>query len=157
MSSKRYPSRFESRAGFFASQPLSCVRLCDPMNRSMPGLPVHHKLPEFTETHVHRVSDAIQPSHPMLSPFPPSHQVSSEKGLWLENLVFVGSFSHLSPTMLATAQAPQEPQTPLSWARGSKGRLGPSVLPRGPALCAPPSMRGLPSQSAPILLFPSFS
>ena len=41
----------------------SCPTLCDPMNRSMPGLPVHHQLPEFTQTHVHRVSDAIQPSH----------------------------------------------------------------------------------------------
>ena len=41
--------------------------LCDPMNRSMPGLPVHHQLPEFTETHIHRVSDAIQPSHPIIN------------------------------------------------------------------------------------------
>ena len=48
----------------------SCPTLCDPMNRSMPGLPVHHQLPEFTETHVHRVSDAIQPSHPLSSPSP---------------------------------------------------------------------------------------
>ena len=44
----------------------SCPTLCDPMNRSMPGLPVHHQLLEFTETHVHRVSDAIQPSHPVI-------------------------------------------------------------------------------------------
>ena len=42
-----------------------CLRLCDPMNQSTPGLPVHHQLPEFTQTHVHRVSDAIQPSHPL--------------------------------------------------------------------------------------------
>ena len=48
----------------------SCPTLCDPMNRSMPGLPVHHQLPEFTQTHVHRVSDAIQPSHPLSSPSP---------------------------------------------------------------------------------------
>ena len=47
-----------------------CLTLCDPMNRSTPGLPVQHQLPEFTETHVHRVSDAIQPSHPLLSPSP---------------------------------------------------------------------------------------
>ena len=46
----------------------SCPTLCDPMNRSPPGLPVHHQLPEFTQTHVHIVSDAIQPSHPLLSP-----------------------------------------------------------------------------------------
>ena len=48
----------------------SCPTLCDPMNCSMPGLPVHHQLPEFTETHVHRVSEAIQPSHPLSSPSP---------------------------------------------------------------------------------------
>ena len=50
----------------------SCPTLCDPMNRSMPGLPVPHQLPEFTQTHVHRVSDAIQPSHPLSSPSPPA-------------------------------------------------------------------------------------
>ena len=53
-------------------QALSCVQLCDPMNRSTPGLPVHHQLPEFTQTHVHRVSDAIQPSHPLSSPSSPA-------------------------------------------------------------------------------------
>ena len=50
----------------------SCPTLCNPMNRSTPGLPVQHQLPEFTQTHVHRVSDAIQPSHPLLSPSPPA-------------------------------------------------------------------------------------
>ena len=50
----------------------SCPTLCDPMNRSTPGLPVHHQLPEFTQTHVHLVSDAIQPSHPLSSPSPPA-------------------------------------------------------------------------------------
>ena len=48
----------------------SCSTICDPMNRSTPGLPVHHQYSEFTETHVHRVSDAIQPSHPLSSPSP---------------------------------------------------------------------------------------
>ena len=72
---------------FSSVQSLSPVRLCNPMNRSMPGLPVHHQLPEFTETHVHRVSDAIQPSHPLLSPSSPvpnpsQHQsVSNESTL----------------------------------------------------------------------------
>ena len=55
----------------------SCPTLCDPMNHSTPGLPVHHQLPEFTQTHVHRVSDAIQPSHPLLSPSPPAPNPSS--------------------------------------------------------------------------------
>ena len=49
----------------FSSVAQLCPTLCDPMNRSMPGLPVHHQLPEFTQTHVHRVGDAIQPSHPL--------------------------------------------------------------------------------------------
>ena len=51
---------------------MSCLTLCDPMNRSTPGLPVHHQLPEFTQTHVHQVSDAIQPSHSLSSPSPPA-------------------------------------------------------------------------------------
>ena len=50
----------------------SCPTLCDPMNRSTPGLPVHHQLQEFTQIHIHRVTDAIQPSHPPLSPSPPA-------------------------------------------------------------------------------------
>ena len=56
----------------FSSVAQSCPTLCNPMNRSTPGLPVHHQLPEFTQTHVHGVSDAIQPSHPLLSPSPPA-------------------------------------------------------------------------------------
>ena len=55
----------------FSSVSQSCPTLCDPMNHSTPGLPVHHQLLEFTLTHVHRVSDAIQPSHPLSSPSPP--------------------------------------------------------------------------------------
>ena len=54
----------------FSSVTQSCPTLCDPMNCSTPGLPVHHQLPEFTQTHIHRVSDATQPSHPLLSPSP---------------------------------------------------------------------------------------
>ena len=56
----------------FSSVAQSYPTLCDPMNRSTPGLPVHHQLPEFTQTHVHRVGDAIQPSHPLSSPSPPA-------------------------------------------------------------------------------------
>ena len=67
----------------------SCPTLCDPMNRSSPGLPVHHQLPELTQTHVHWVGDAIQPSHPLLSPFPTAFNLSQHWGLfeWV-------SFSH---------------------------------------------------------------
>ena len=57
----------------------SCPTLCDPMNRSTPGLPIRHQLPEFTETHVHRVSDAIQPSHPLSAPSPPAPNPSQHQ------------------------------------------------------------------------------
>ena len=66
----------------FSSVAQSCPTLCDPMNRSTPGLPVHHQLPEFTQTHVHRVSDAIQPSHPLSSPSPPAPNPSQHQGLF---------------------------------------------------------------------------
>ena len=55
---------------------------CDPMNHSTPGLPVYHQLPEFTQIHVHRVGDAIQPSHPLLSPSPPAPNPSQHQGLF---------------------------------------------------------------------------
>ena len=63
----------------FSSVAQSCPTLRDPMNRSTPGLPVRHQLPEFTQTHVHRVSDAIQPSHPLLSPSPPAPNPSQHQ------------------------------------------------------------------------------
>ena len=66
----------------FSSVAQSCPTLCDPMNRSTPGLPVHHHLPEFTQTHVHRVSDAIQPSHPLSSPSPPAPNPSQHQSLF---------------------------------------------------------------------------
>ena len=67
----------------FSSVAQSCPTLCDPMNRSTPGLPVHHQLPEFTQTPVHQVSDAIQPSDPLLSPSPPAFNLSQYQGLFL--------------------------------------------------------------------------
>ena len=60
----------------------SCLTLCDPMNCSTPGLAVRHQLPEFTETRVHRVSDAIQPSHPLSSPSPPAPNPSQHQSLF---------------------------------------------------------------------------
>ena len=60
----------------------SCLTLCDAMNHSTPGIPVHHQLPELTETHVHRVSDAIQPSHPLSSPSPPAPNPSQHHSLF---------------------------------------------------------------------------
>ena len=77
----------------FSSVAQSCPTFCDPMNRSTPGLPVHHQLPECTQTHVHRVSDAIQPSHPLSSPSPapnPFHynySLHSFSVLWIRHNV----------------------------------------------------------------------
>ena len=66
----------------FSSVAQSCPTLRDPMNHSTPGLPVHHQLPEFTQTHIHRVSDAIQPSHPRSSPSPPAPNPSQHQSLF---------------------------------------------------------------------------
>ena len=66
----------------FSSVVQSCLTLCNPMDCSMPGLPVHHQLPEFTQTHVHWVGDAIQPSHPLSSPSPPAFNLSQHQGLF---------------------------------------------------------------------------
>ena len=66
----------------FSSVAQSCRTLCNPMNCSTPGLPIHHQLPEFTQTHLHRVSDAIQPSHPLPSPSPPAPNPSQHQSLF---------------------------------------------------------------------------
>ena len=70
----------------FSSVAQSCPTLCDPMNRSTPGLPVHHQLPEFTQTHVHRVGDAIQPSHPLSCPSPPAPNPSQHQSFPMSQL-----------------------------------------------------------------------
>ena len=76
----------------FSSVTQSCPTLCDPMNHSMPGLPVHHQLLEFTQTHVHRVGDAIQPSHSLSFPFPPAPNPSQHESLfqWVNFLRITG-------------------------------------------------------------------
>ena len=66
----------------FSSVAQSCLTLCNPMNCSTLGLPVHHQLPEFTQIHAHLVSDAIQPSHPLLSPSPPGPNPSQHQSLF---------------------------------------------------------------------------
>ena len=81
----------------------SVPTFCDPMNCSMPGLPVHHQLPEFTQTHVHRVGDAIQTSHPLSSPSPPAPNPSRHQGLFQSvnsshEVAKYWSFSLISPS-----------------------------------------------------------
>ena len=72
----------------FSSVAQSCPTLCYPMNRSTPGLPVHHQLPEFTQTHVHWVGDAIQPFHPLSSPSSPAPNPSQHQGLFPMSQLF---------------------------------------------------------------------
>ena len=101
----------------FSSVAQSCPTLCDPMNRSTPGLPVHHHLPEFTQTHVHRVSDAIQTSHPPSFPSPPAPSPSQLGTCKLTCLVFSSSvegklpgtvtLSHLFSPVSLILQSPQ--------------------------------------------------
>ena len=79
-----FPALFNEYEWFSSVSPVAqlCLTLCDPMNRTTPGLPVHHQLPEFTLTHVHRVSDAIQPSHPLSSPSPLAPNPSQHQSLF---------------------------------------------------------------------------
>ena len=77
----------------FSSVAQSCPTLCNPMNRSTPGFPVYHQLPEFTQTHVHRVSDTIQPSHPLSSPSPPVPNPSQHQSFPMSQLFAWGGQS----------------------------------------------------------------
>ena len=94
----------------FSSVAQSCPTLCDPTNRSTPGLPVHHHLREFTQTHAHRVSDAIQPSHPLSSPSPPALNPSQHQSLfqWVNS-------SHEVAKVLVSALASFLPKKSQGW------------------------------------------
>ena len=73
----------------FSSVTQSCLTLCDPMSCSMPGFPVHHQLPEFAQTHVHQNGNAIQPSSPLLSPSPPTFNLSQHQGFSNESVLHI--------------------------------------------------------------------
>ena len=95
-----------------------CPTLCDPMDCSTPGLPVYHQLPKFAQTHVHRVSDAIQPSHPLSSPSPPAFSLSQHQGLFQgvsssRQLAKVLEHTRLSCTPLSPGVCSNS--RPLSW------------------------------------------
>ena len=92
----------------FSSVAQSYPTLCDPMNRSMRGLPVHHQLPEFTQTHVHRVSDAIQPSHPLSSPSPPVPNPSQHQGLfqWVNSSHEMAKYWSFSSSIILSKEIP---------------------------------------------------
>ena len=94
----------------------SCQTLCDPMNHSTPGLPVHHQLPESTQTHVHWVGDTIQPAHPLLSPSSPALNLSQQQGLfkWVSSLHQVAKVLGVSASTLVLPMNTQD-WSPLGW------------------------------------------
>ena len=100
----------------FSSVTQSCPTLCDPMNRSTPGLSVHHQLPEFTQTHVHRVGDAIQPSYPLLSPSPPAPQSLPASGSFPRSQLFAWGGQSIGISA-STSVLPMNIQdwSPLGW------------------------------------------
>ena len=93
----------------FSSVAQSRPTLCDPMNRSTPGLRVHHQLPEFTQTHVHWVGDAIQPSHPLSSPSPPAPNPSQHLGLfqWVNSSYEVAKALEFQPQHQSFQRTPR--------------------------------------------------
>ena len=103
----------------FSSVAQSCPTLWDPMNRSTPGLPVHHQLPEFTQTHVRRVGDAIQPSHPLPSPSPPAPNPSQQQGLFPVSQLFAwgGQSTGVSASASVLPVNTQD-WSPLGWTGG---------------------------------------
>ena len=99
----------------FSSVAQSCQTLCDPMNCSTPGLPVHHHLLEFTQTHVHRVSDTIQPSHPLSSPSPPSQPLPASESFPISQLfTWSGQSTGVSALASFLLNYTQE-RSPLEW------------------------------------------
>ena len=104
---------------FSSVQSLSHVWLCNPMDSSMSGLPVHHQLPEFTQTHVHWVGDAIQPSHPLLSPSPPTFNLSQHQGLfqWDSSLHQVTKILEFQDELVGSPCSPRDSQksSPTPW------------------------------------------
>ena len=98
----------------FSSVVQSCPTLCDPMNCSTPGLPVHHQLPEFTQTHIHRVGDAIRPSHPLSSPSPPAPNPSQHESFPVSQLFAWGGQS-TGVSALASFLPNTQDWLPLEW------------------------------------------
>ena len=93
----------------------SCLTLCNPMNCSTPGLPVHHQLPEFTQTYVHRLSDAIQPSHPLSSPSPPAPNPSQHQSFPISQLFAWGDQSTGVSALASVLPKNIQGWSPLEW------------------------------------------
>ena len=136
----------------FSSVAQSCPTLCDPMNSSTPGLPVHHQLPESIQTHVHWVSDATQPSHPLSSPSPPAPNPSQYQGLfkWV-------SSSHQVAKVLEFQLQHQSfqwtPRTDLLW----NGLVGSPCSPRDSQESSPIQFKSINSLALSLLHSPTLT
>ena len=100
---------------FSSVQSLSRVRLCNSMNRSTPGHPVHHQFPEFTQTHVHQVGDAIQPSHPLSSPSPPALNPSQDQSFPMSKLFAWGGQNTGASALASFLPKNTQGWPPLEW------------------------------------------
>ena len=119
---------YKSPSVQFSSVTQSCPTLFDPLNRSSPGLPVHHQLLEFTQTHVHRVSDTIQPSHPLSSPSPPAPTPSQHQSLfqWVNSsheVAKVLEFQLQHQSWVFFGRTDAEAETPILWPPDAKSWL----------------------------------
>ena len=99
----------------FSSVAQPCPTLCNPMNRSMLGLPVHHQFPESTQTHVHWVGDAIQPSHPLSFPSPPALNLSQRQGLFNESALRIRWPKYWSSASTSVLPMNTQDWSPLGW------------------------------------------
>ena len=99
----------------FSSVAQSCLTLCDPMNHSTPGLPVYHQLPEFTQTHIHRVSDDIQPSHPLSSPSSPASNPSQHQSFPMSQLFTWGGQSTGASALASFLPKKSQGWSPSEW------------------------------------------
>ena len=128
-------------------QSLSCVWLfCDPMNRSTPVLPVHHQLPEFSQTHIHRVSDAIQTSHPLASPSPPAPNPSQHHSLfqWVNFFHEVAKVLEFSFSIIPSKEIPGLISFRMDWldllaVQGTLNSLLQLTVQKHQLFCAQPS------------------
>ena len=109
----QYGKQYVSQSVSLVTQ--SCPTICDPINCSKPGLPVHHQLPKFTQTHVHRVSDAIQPSHPLSSPFPPAPNTSQYQSIPMSQLFTWGGQSIGVSALASVFQMNTQGWSPSEW------------------------------------------
>ena len=136
----------------FSSIAQLCPTLWDPMNRSMPGLPVHHQLPEFTQTHVHQVSDAVQPSHPLSSPSLPAPNPFQHQSLFQ----WVNSSHEVAKVLEFQLQHHSFQRNPRAYLL-QNGLVGSPCSPRDSQESSPPQFKSINSLALSLLHSPTLT